>query len=412
MCISCAEESQVGYGLVDDGELDIRFSDDLQVLTKTVPFDSVQTSNENTFFLGGIADPVFGEIKSSIFMNLAFRSAPSFGGGTFDSIFLLLPLNTSVALGSPDAVHNITVNELAESLPDSILSTDSFVTTNQIGGLTNLLLSELDTVRISTSDSTSIDYTNSILIPIDQEVGNRLFDNPDAHLDLESLRNVFEGVQVVSDSDKGILAIGGSSRIIVTYKDTVGLFASAEYFFALDDGFTVEYFQFSSIQRDFSGSQVASILNVPTSLSSPIYVQGLIGPVVEVDLSEINSLNNVIINHATIEFPVADILGRDTVMYPPAETLTLSTLVDGNFQSILDNDGTTFGGTLTFDEDRGISFYEMNITSHCTEILNGNESEVLYLRLNDGLVNPSSAILNGPNHPEFPVKLKITYTEL
>jgi hypothetical protein len=63
------------------------------------------------------------------------------------------------------------------------------------------------------------------------------------------------------------------------------------------------------------------------------------------------------------------------------------------------------------DTEKNKIKYEMNITTHLIDVLNGREGDILYLRIANKVNNPATAVLYGPNHPQFPARLKLTYTK-
>jgi len=416
-CISCADESQVGYELIGDGELDVLFRDDIEIQTRTLRVDSIP-GFASINFLGSLKDPALGSLRSEVYMSLGeLRALPSYQG-TFDSIILVMPINIALSFGNDQEVHNLAVHELSEILPNTVYSNQSFLSGSEIGSLEGYKMG--DTTIVLLPDSTELG-DNMIVIPLSQDVGINLFNDTISHQNLNDLRNLFAGVKVTSDSDQSILALNSGatlsngSTIRLYYTDVAGNYESFNYHFTTiltNNSFAPH--QFSNYQRDYEESQVQEVFGIPTPPEEFCYVQGLSGPNVEIDLSAIQEFQDAIINHVSLEIVAADIIGRDTSFFPVAESLRLYKLENGLFTDLFDNTffvGNT-NGILTRDQVRNVNIYEMDITSHCIGILNENEPEVLYLRVIDEIRNPSSAILHGPNHPEFPMKLKVTYTEL
>jgi len=92
---------------------------------------------------------------------------------------------------------------------------------------------------------------------------------------------------------------------------------------------------------------------------------------------------------------------------------------DDNLVPILDleiavNAGQIGGIFNGFRETRisdDVIRYQMNITNYIKELFAGSEDRTtLYLIIRNRVETPNNVILYGPDHPDFPATLRLTYT--
>ena len=169
---------------------------------------------------------------------------------------------------------------------------------------------------------------------------------------------------------------------------------------------------------------VSSAISNPTTGDSILYLQGMAGPFIQIDIPYAEAFRDqIIVNKAELEFTVAS--QQDMDLFPPSEQIVISQRnADGEFSVISDASfsadrsvNTTlelfelFGGNLIKDDN--ISTYTMNISSQLQSIIDGDtDSPTLFLSVYPKHERASGVILYGPKHPQFPAKLNLTYTTL
>ena len=171
---------------------------------------------------------------------------------------------------------------------------------------------------------------------------------------------------------------------------------------------------------DQSGTAVEQAIDVVSEDTDPLYVQGLSGVNVSFDLSDLFKLDDPFVNYAELEVFIAEQSFEDTITYPIPERLTIQKINSaGQLEEIADvrnarlnnQVNNFFGGGFSEGESGNTLSYRMNITSHVKRIFRGEESSTIILSIFDKVENANRVLLNGPSHPDFPAKLKLTYTE-
>lgn len=421
--MSCSDDTEVGYGLLEDEALEVEFKDNVELIAKTIDRGPLETyasgrGTLNSMLLGDLNDPDFGVLESEVYFSpsLLTGTPPAFSRGTYDSLILTIRIDSSLSYGSSAAEHSISIYQLSNPiLADTLFSDSSFpVETTLLGSKEGIIPSRIDSVRVpdGVSDSTFTKLKDIIRIPLDNRLGRILFLDTAAHASTTEIREKFAGFRISDETENSLFAIRNTSYITLYYHDSANQFR--EYIYYLNGGPLTPH-----IAHDYSGTPIETLLDVPVSESNNLYLQGLSGTDVSIDISAIHDLGDLLINHASLEFYIVDDEGRDTLLYPSATNVFLQKEGESGLIDIEDvviardfiGDLRQFGGFRIGDTEKNKIKYEMNITTHLIDVMKGNEGDVLYLRIGSKVSNPSTAVLYGPNHPEFPARLKLTYTK-
>jgi hypothetical protein len=179
--------------------------------------------------------------------------------------------------------------------------------------------------------------------------------------------------------------------------------------------------KFVSFEHDYAGTRVEAALNNTDTSDSLLYTQGMAGTIVRLAFPHIAQLRNknVVINKAELEFREGSFAGDSTFVFPPAEQLLLATKDEfGNFIPISDYSislgdiAGRFGGDLVEEPGNLPNAYRMNISTHLQEMIDGRANNELFVIISSKVNRADRTILYGPNHSEFPIKLKVTGTIL
>ncbi len=434
---ACSDDTEIGYNLLEDEVLEVRYAEDVDIQARVVDNAPIQTySLGNTplshYYLGQLRDPIMGTIRSSVYFTPSLNispfgavTAPQYSGGRFDSIVLTLAFDTTTFIGDAREEHNIEVFELMEPIDgDTLYSDDAFpVFPEPVGTKNGVVLERIDSILIPDliTDTTFNTVYNVIRIPLKAQLGRKLFIDSLAHLSNAALRDVFPGLYIASDVDNNLFGLRNTCFVTIYYHDNLGIFREFLYFLGPPPQGNPQNLYLPSSPRfehDFSGTPLESIINVPVAQDDYLYLGGLSGTDVELDFSDIHRFDNQLINHATLEFYLVEDLDRDTFLYPIANELALLKKTSSGFENIEDlnialqvvNAQRYFGGYREWDTGFNIFKYSMNITSHLVDVINGRADDIVFLRVFNKAVNPKSTILYGPNHLNYRVRLKLTYT--
>jgi len=149
--------------------------------------------------------------------------------------------------------------------------------------------------------------------------------------------------------------------------------------------------------------------------------------------------NNWMINQANLRFYFSeqDMAGIDTVEYPPylyiykksdnSPIADLISVTEDGYNLNIDKVLKGYNGTLNKDEERGLYYYEINITRHIRNILRKDSANVpLGIRISSSLRSflepgskladpdahyPFGVVLQGNRSADMPVEFLIYYTE-
>ena len=180
----------------------------------------------------------------------------------------------------------------------------------------------------------------------------------------------------------------------------------------------------SEVKQDYSASLVKTQLDNPASFTSTVYVQPLGGLRTKLFFPYLKKLKeklgNIAINRAELIVPV--ITGTDNPL-KPAQRLTLYRFDIAGQKQIIPDLGflgeASFGGFY----NSTTKTYSFNISTYIQDLINKPLAQydtylgTIDLPLTNNInIAPAAttarrSVLGGKNHPQSPIKLKITYTK-
>lgn len=435
LLVSCSEATDVGSGLLGGEDLSIDFREDFNITAQTVASEPVLTYffpayTTTQHLIGEVNDPVFGKSKSVInFVPfISGATGPNFSTARYDSLVLSLDIDTTFLYGNINARHDFEVYRVTEEIPnDSLFSDREFqIESTTIGTRNQVRISDLDSINIpvvgvsALVDSTSPEK-NLLRIRLNDDLGQTLFDNLNTFSASQELQALIRGVQVRSTTDNGMFAVNLPPGVFTTFRNSLSIYyrdsAENKQIYVMPFGGTAPLHK--QFIQDLDSAPIQDVLGVPAAPEDLLYVKGIGGPKVKLDISDAKQLQGTLVNHASIEFFIASNESRDTILYPNASFIAIQKLENGNFEDIVDLSAAKlngnqisqiFGGDITEDEELKVQKYRMNVTSYVKDLLKDRESGEVFISILNEIQNPQTAILFGPNHPMFPAKLKITYT--
>ncbi|MEZ4988950.1 MAG: DUF4270 family protein [Saprospiraceae bacterium] len=434
---SCADPTFVGSELLEDDRVDAVFTDTVTIHSRTVRGDSVVTYpgivDLGSYLFGDYQDPHFGRTYSEIYVQPTLEISsfsfltPNFKDVTVDSVVLVLPYSADGFYGNTEVPFSLDVYELTDSLSlDSIYYSSTKLNYSTFLG-SKTFLPRLDSItfidyRTSSPDTVSL---AQLRIPMDRGFGFRLAEaDTSVYLTNTAFLEYFKGMAIVpSAPTPGMISFdlvpsGGSydGGIYVYFqRDSVPL----QY------RFPISYYSpvVSHFENDYAGATVESFINNPNLSDSLAVVQGTEGLMMELEFPNLEGLQDVILNKAELLIPIGGLENDDTVLYPPADHL-YAYYFDESSNSfrliedvLLPASGTldnVFGGVIIEGSGGQPDYYRMNISIHMQEMLKDDREndirDVIYLTAAPRAERASRAVLYGASHPQFPVKLNLTYT--
>ncbi|MEL6357806.1 MAG: hypothetical protein AAFQ37_12840, partial [Bacteroidota bacterium] len=138
----------------------------------------------------------------------------------------------------------------------------------------------------------------------------------------------------------------------------------------------------------------------------------------EVEITGYTDLAGKVINQAQLEIFLDSLDGFNYGQFAPAEFITLY-YRDADGRLILIEDETISApGTRVFfiggelEEEDGRFVYRVNLSVHLQRIIDEEIPPVVYIRTIPTQTNPARAIMIGPDASEFPMRLKVAFTDI
>ena len=423
---ACSEATPVGSGLLSSEDMEVVFEDDFNIRATTVITDptltyTTQNNSIQRHLAGELRDPIFGESSSAFYFQMQYFATlfPNYEDVTLDSGILMIQVDTTFFAGDSLSDLTLEVFRLTEDISsfDSIDSDAVFMTDEEpIGVLENYSPADGRVFRFfEPSFLDTLEFANVVRIPLDDDFNSQVLqiDGDDAATS-EDLISIFNGFLFRARTDQSAM---------VSFDLSVNALQSFYSLYYTDSDGTRRVYNYPLgfnrpivFEHDYTGTIIPEVINTPVEGNEPLYIQGLNGVDVELDISDLLSINdNILLNHAELEVTLVTEAARNPD-FPPSPSLGLYKL-DGNGRMIEVEDlflsdlrGTrelVFDGTLNTE-----STYSFNFTSHVKDILDGDETGTIYISVFNKGADPSRTQVYGPNHDTSPMKLNLTFTRL
>ena len=422
---ACTDSIPIGAEILDPGDLSVQFNDTIEIDLQTSVGDSSLTFRKltgdnfsgRTYMVGVLDDPIFGKTESISYFTLSmFFAIPDFPNLPIDSIVMSITLDSLGHYGPRDAIHNLEIFELQETID---LENDSTLYSNlELEIQPTPFYTSSETIALFDSVSVNAYNPDTILrrapelrIPLDIQTWKNTLSEIQDSITEEALLEKMPGFAIKNTTDQNSMiglnlfydGLSSSSFIHVYYQPT----DTTKAVYRLPLGKV----RHSYINNNYSGSQLEGDLN---KLDSEfLYLQSLAGTNIEIDLSEIQKYDDRILNFANLELAVQ----KESEDYLPiTQVFAFYENNDGELTTIQDLTTTSlavFGGGLQEVSRNGLTYeiYSMNLTSQLNSILDQEiDSDKIILIANAKSERPNRSIILGPANSMFPPKLKILVT--
>lgn len=430
---SCSKPSLVGSELLEDELTEVVFTDTLDLNFTAGLGDSVLAYSTgqplNSLLCGKLDDPIFGESSSEIFTQFRiFNNAVGLIGSTIDEddVTLRLRYDTSSVFGHLDEEVTIEVFEMLERpMFEEFYFTDHvFQTTmNPIGSAT-FVPKIRDSVEVEIAGEMRKLPPHAAIPITDFGFRERMFNADTAILTgIDTFQTVFKGLNIrmtsASNTMLAFLLSSGGTSLQVEYTPVDGV--ERLYEFLIDPVLDVKTVHF---EHDYTGSFVEPYIGNTALGEDLLFVQSMQGLDSRMEVTGLDNLGNILINHAEIIVYEAS-LPEDTdtvfsknplsqiVSRIPLESGRLVSSRDVNFSLALGSLGR-FGGAYNAPEEgnNAPGSYVMNTTAQLQAIAKGEVENAIYLSAYLKASQAQRVVLYGPGHEEYPARLRVTYTKV
>ncbi len=442
---ACNKSTLVGGELLEGDKNNVLFSDTFSLKAATVANDTIRNISYSVagaiFPCGNYEDATFGKSSATLFMQHLLSGTPKLSGVILDSAVLSMTYDTLGGYGDLTQPMTFTAYRITDdwSYSKDFFSYDRFATEAQPLGtvttiprykrkdsITVLSILEQGTPKVPKP----IKVISHLRMRLDDAFGKEFLNTIDSTvnktIDDKKLLSLFKGIELrPAASNKGMVYFRANvypsnssnptgtnlnTNISFYYKVKTKAANGADSLYR--DAYSI--FPFSN-QATTEIPVAAKVLNVQhqstgiiknaiaTKIDTILYMEGLTGSNIKVQVPNIKTLKDVVINKAelVISSPNSDI--RQILVDPTNDKSQLG---------VFDSQYLAYNGLSTTNATTGIKTYKMNITEHVQRIVNGTEENTFFLSVFPKIENPSRGIFYGPNHPKYPMKINITYTKL
>lgn len=428
---SCNDPTTLGSELLEEDRTQLSFFDTITMEAVMEPGSPVLiTSTLNSYpayLFGKMSDPIFGTSTAEIFMQLQpFEGdIPFLGNGyVIDSVVLALPYSTNYYYGRTADFFDLVVRPMPEvvSSASNYLSDTTFAS-EDIPLATARYRPAFDSVSyINYFGSTRGDTAeaNMLRIPLNNRLASEILTLDSATLvDEQAFLTAFPGIHIKPTSTKaGIAAFDIDNPL-------TGIFIYYhidEVFYQYQLRINTGVLRHSYLNNDVSGTIIEEVLNSnrPEEAQDVFFTQGMAGPLFRIDFPHLDQLNNknFVLNKAELEMRIGSLPGDSSNVFLPAEQLILTYKNEAGQQVLIDdvlfssNLENQFGGVIIDAPGDEPDIYRMNLGTYLQQAIDGVVPSSLYVAVALKGYNAERSIIFGPDHPQYPIQLKVSGTIL
>ncbi|MEE1226400.1 MAG: DUF4270 family protein [Bacteroidales bacterium] len=419
---SCVDENEtLGIDLIDENDkLSVGLFTDVKMSSCFFKEDSLLTANYRYNVFGEYKDDKFGSVSSEIFTQLCLSStAEDFTTFAIDSIYLTLAY--SGGYSSDTALLSTRMKVSVYELDEALDSTKKYSFNDAAVKSLPIFSSEVD-----------IDVNSDVVMGTDTlnpHLRLKITDNEFCQKiqsfkgDNDQFQELIKGIKIVAEkvTEKGFMA----------YVDMTSSITGLVLYYEKDNkkqtyklNFPERGNRFMRYEYDFTGSEINGLERDTLGVSSEYIYLGNMGiSMAKLDIDEqafknywrdsINQgaeHNNVAINRAVIEIPIAEI-GQSAL--PIQKILCYRKYVsNGDTIMVLIHDAQVSDTYYDGRYEHTTNSYRLNVTMHFENYLNGNIDDLdLYLVPDERRSTANRVVLNGTNNQTKPIKIRITYSK-
>ena len=446
---ACTDPITVGSDILADDRAEVGQVSDLPFTTRVVRDDSllVFDADANTFLVptfsfGHLEDEVFGEWTHSAYFTprlprtsgAQLTISPewlSSEAAFVDSIVLIIPIDTAGGFYGPGRDFSARMEQLLE-----VVDYESDLTTGDERPLTdgnNVLDGPGFSASLSTqplydtiySEANFRDSLPHIRLKFDAQFVDAINQLDSTSFASDSTFTAFFAGVLLEPTEQanGMLTLSPAPRR--------GLDVAGFYFYYRDpspsddasfyrmplEGFSPLY------EKDYTGTLAEELLQ-PDVDSTTLLVTGEGGLMTAIEFTDLDALQNTLINRAELTFYTADLAGYSREEFPYGEFMALYFRDgNGNLRAIRDwpngdvrSSDNEFvrrflGGFVEMENDD--VFFRNRLSIHMQGIVTNNFTEpVVYLRSIPVSSDPSRTILRGRGADELPARMDVTFTRV
>jgi hypothetical protein len=435
---SCQDPITVGVDLVEDDRINLRFTDTFNLSSYTIPGDRIITFRKNvdsrTYMIGQLNDPIFGAMEAELFIRPLLPSTkPNFEDAVFDSLVLSLQFDTLGNFGQRITAQKIDIFQLKNKFPikDTVFSDiDLEVESRELASYSGIFRVKDSVTVFDPALRKLLRYAPHMRIKLDDGIGSALFGNSAVNKEDTLFTNYFKGMKLkatpISDastlgfnlSDANILSEGTLNKMIMYYhkKTTNAAGRDTTIYFQYD--YRIDGNTYSKFKHNITNTTALDLIQNPVKGNEYTLLQGASGVKSVIKIDDLSFLKDKLINKVELDLFVANLPGQNNAIAYPRQLVASRYNKEGKLEFIPDikqlaDNGVSFalvfGGAL--ETKNNVSKYTINLTNHVKNILEQPDyrPEIILGILTEA-ETAARAVFYGGKHPNYPMKLRVSYT--
>lgn len=428
---NCSKPTPFGADLLDSEIADYDFTDTLTLQCTLLAEDSLVTSDITStadyLLCGQLIDPVLGKAQSDIYTQIRMSEPePDFKNAVLDSIILYLRYDAAGFYGDTLQPQTLRVFRLG---PNDTLRWDKTYYSNQsleTGSQLGELAGFFPKPNVGGALFDTVTKAPYIRIPLDNTFGQELLSMDSLSLTSDTLFwKKLRGLRISAESS-------GNPGAIMAFDLNNSAFSKIRLYYKQDT--TAEKFdylflgsnKFTHFTHDYSGSTVEPYLDKPAD--DHLFVQGMSGLRMKVEIPYAHLLDDVAINKAELELTVETLPNDNPVLRNASQLVFTESIGDSvvvltsdvlySLGPTLNSGFNAFGGFPEKETDQGISIqrYHMTLTQRFQAMVDNQSGSVkdqtVFINVYPQSRSAMRAILYGPKSATFPAKLAVKYTKI
>lgn len=442
---ACRDPTDIGLGLIGEGDLLTARTDTFTIRTYTVRGDSTVTSNLQDYLVGSDEDPVFGQSTAGLYTefrllenNLNFT--PDTGGVSYTADSLVLALRLIGEYGNETVPHALRVLRLDEPMETGTLyyaRTDFATLPAEVGRIDGFLPRPADSVTVG-----DVRQPAQLRIPLSAALADDFLrqsvDQTGSFNNDTAFQAFFEGLFLVPDTAAGFAdgffrvdPDNSFSRLQLYYTaSTADTAVQRAQAFVIGTGSA----RSGRYTHAYAGSEAdPAACGEAGDPADWTYVSGLAGLRTVVEIPHLEDLGRIAVNRAMITFPLAPSSAEDSVFPAPPDAYLIrsdSTGCRNAFSFIIRNDELFLSVRDQFEpgshydsrrrsvyllDGTRVDGYQLNVTREVQAILNGDVENGGFLLLSFPFFRSAhrAAVGSATNpDPAARMRIEILYTEV
>ena len=421
-------DTDLGLDLVEGRDpLGVTVMDTLALIAYAQPEPAVRTSALSGNVLGAYLDPVFGRMAAGIVTQVRL-STNNVGQGQDNSGLVADSLVLALAYdGSRLSYGNLGPQVFRILELDEDLTTDSIYRNNDnpVVKLQDLVSSTRGEFAIRPLDSVTVGDDREapqLRIPLSMDLAARLlgaFGTADM-VDNQAFLGFMKGLWIIPGDEDPVLYSNGAlylnllsatSRLTLYYRNTLPGQEDTLSFDLLINDNCVRYTTSVHDPASAVESGLAQLLADSTQGGQRTYLQALGGVRTRVSIPGLTGLgasSDLALAKAELVAPLEGTF--HPFLPPPTQLFVFRTDAEGNDQLLPDQ--LLGQGVIGGEYDPDAMEYRFNITRYVQGVINGTYPDLpISLVPGSGGISAARVVLAGPEHPEHPMRLELTFTE-